>query len=124
MQTPEMNGADQAPQTEPGEMEQAALQPIPLNDVGQLVGLLVHWHDNRMAQLNAAMNVPNDIEVEVTDHMTGEVFVLSQEQLVGFRAGISVVKSLFEKLPIVVEFEDAGNDKDLPEGEASNDQPN
>ena len=118
-----MNGAAQAPQAEPGEMEQAALQPIPLNDIGQLVGLLVGWHKNRMAQLNAAMNVPNDIEVEVTDHMTGEVFTLSQDQLVGFRAGISVVKSLFEKLPIVVEFEDAGNDKDLPEAEASNDQP-
>lgn len=123
MENPEMNGAEQAPQAEPGEMEQAALQPIPLNDIGQLVGLLVGWHKNRMAQLNAAMNVPNDIEVEVTDHMTGEVFTLSQDQLVGFRAGISVVKSLFENLPIVVEFEDAGNDMDLPEAEASNDQP-
>ena len=122
MENPEMNGAEQAPQAEPGEMEQAALQPIPLNNIGQLVGLLVGWHKNRMAQLNAAMNVPNDIEVEVTDHMTGEVFTLSQDQLVGFRAGISVVKSLFENLPIVVEFEDAGNDKDLPEAEASNDQ--
>ncbi|MNR62372.1 hypothetical protein D3C85_1843750 [compost metagenome] len=49
--------------------------------------------------------------------------MLSQDQLIGFRAGISVVKSLFENLPIVVEFEDAGNDKDLPEAEASNDQP-
>lgn len=119
-----MNGAEQATQAEPGEMEQAALQPIPLNDIGQLVGLLVGWHKNRMAQLNAAMNVPNDIEVEVTDHMTGEVFTLSQDQLVGFRAGISVVKSLFENLPIVVEFEDDGNDKDVPVGEANNDQSN
>ena len=124
MENPEMNGAEQAPQAEPGEMEQAALQPIPLNDIGQLVGLLVGWHKNRMAQLNAAMNVPNDIEVEVTDHMTGEVFTLSQDQLVGFRAGISVVKSLFEDLPIVVEFEDDGNDKDVPVGEAINDQSN
>ena len=124
MENPEMNGAEQAPQAEPGEMEQAALQPIPLNDIGQLVGLLVGWHKNRMAQLNAAMNVPNDIEVEVTDHLTGEVFTLSQDQLVGFRAGISVVKSLFEDLPIVVEFEDDGNDKDVPVGEANNDQSN
>lgn len=120
MENPEnMNGADLAPQAEP-----VAPETIPLNDIGQLVGLLVGWHRNRMAQLEAAMNVPNDIEVEVTDHMTGEVFALSVDQLVGFRAGIAVVKSLFENLPIVVEFEDDGNDKDVPVGEASNDQPN
>lgn len=86
--TQEMNGA-----AEPQE-------PIPLETADQVVYHMASWHNNRMGQLLHAMNCPDDIPIEVTDHKTGEVFELNQEQRVGFRAGMAIAQSIFEQFPI------------------------
>ena len=91
--TQELNGA-----AEPQVAEQQ--QPIPLETADQVVYHMASWHNNRMGQLMHAMNCPPEIPVEVTDHKTGETFELNQEQMVGFRAGLSIAKSIFEQFPI------------------------
>lgn len=91
--TQELNGA-----AEPQVAEQQ--QPIPLETADQVVYHMASWHNNRMGQLLHAMNCPPEIPVEVTDHKTGEVFELNQEQMVGFRAGLSIAVSIFQQFPI------------------------
>ena len=91
--TQELNGA-----AEPQVAEQQ--QPIPLETADQVVYHMASWHNNRMDQLLHAMNCPPEIPVEVTDHKTGEVFELNQEQMVGFRAGLSIAVSIFQQFPI------------------------
>ena len=91
--TQEMNGAGQQ---QPAEKQ----QPIPLETADQVVYHMAAWHNNRMGQLLNAMNCPDDIPIEVTDHKTGEVFELNQEQRVGFRAGMAIAQSIFEQFPI------------------------
>ena len=86
--TQELNGA-----AEPQE-------PIPLETADQVVYHMANWHNNRMGQLLHAMNCPPEIPVEVTDHKTGESFELNQEQMVGFRAGLSIAVSIFQQFPI------------------------
>lgn len=91
--TQEMNGAGLPEAAE----EQ---QSIPLETADQVVYLMLNWHNNRMGQLLHAMNCPPEIPVEVTDHKTGESFELNQEQMVGFRAGLSIAVSIFQQFPI------------------------
>ena len=91
--TQEMNGAAEAQDAE----EQ---QLIPLETADQVVYHMASWHNNRMGQLMHAMNCPPEIPVEVTDHKTGETFELNQEQMVGFRAGLSIAVSIFQQFPI------------------------
>ena len=91
--TQELNGA-----AEPQVAEQQ--QPIPLETADQVVYHMASWHNNRMGQLLHAMNCPPEIPVEVTDHKTGETFELNQEQMVGFRAGLSIAVSIFQQFPI------------------------
>lgn len=86
--TQEMNGAAEEQQT------------IPLETADQVVYHMLNWHNNRMGQLLHAMNCPPEIPVEVTDHKTGESFELNQEQMVGFRAGLSIAVSIFQQFPI------------------------
>lgn len=86
--TKEMNGAAESQ------------EPIPLETADQVVYHMANWHNNRMGQLLHAMNCPDDIPIEVTDHKTGEVFELNQEQRVGFRAGMAIAQSIFEQFPI------------------------
>ena len=91
--TQELNGAGQPEAAQ----EQ---QPIMLETADQVVFHMAHWHNNRMGQLLHAMNCPPEIPVEVTDHGTGEVIVLNEEQMIGFRAGLSIAQSIFEQFPI------------------------
>ena len=91
--TQEMNGAGQ-----PEAVQEQ--QPIMLETVDQVVYHMAHWHNNRMGQLLHAMDCPPEIPVEVTDHKTGEIIVLNEEQMIGFRAGLSIAKSIFEQFPI------------------------
>ena len=91
--TQELNGAGQPEAAE----EQ---QLVPLETADQVVYHMAHWHNNRMGQLLHALDCPPEIPVEVTDHKTGETFELNQEQMVGFRAGLSVAQSIFEQFPI------------------------
>lgn len=91
--TQELNGAGQPEAAQ----EQ---QPIILETADQVVFHMAHWHNNRMGQLLHALDCPPEIPVEVTDHKTGETFELNQEQMVGFRAGLSVAQSIFEQFPI------------------------
>lgn len=110
--TQEMNGA-----AEPQVAEQQ--QPIPLETADQVVYHMASWHNNRMGQLLHAMNCPPEIPVEVTDHKTGEVFELNQEQMVGFRAGLSIAVSIFQQFPIQMipaEQPDASEDVSSEEG--------
>ena len=85
-----------------GHASEAMAEPAPimLETTDQVVYHMAHWHNNRMGQLVHAMNVPPEIPVEVTDHKTGEVIVLNEEQMIGFRAGLSIAKSIFEQFPI------------------------
>ena len=85
-----------------GHASEAMAEPAPvmLENADQVVYHMAHWHNNRMGQLVHAMNVPPEIPVEVTDHQTGEVIVLNEEQMIGFRAGLSIAKSIFEQFPI------------------------
>lgn len=110
--TQEMNGAAQPQAAE----EQ---QPIPLETADQVVYHMASWHNNRMGQLLHAMNCPPEIPVEVTDHKTGETFELNQEQMVGFRAGLSIAVSIFQQFPIQMipaEQSDAAEDVSSEEG--------
>lgn len=75
-------------------------EPIPLETADQVVFHMLGWHQNRMGQLLHAMNVPSEIPVEVTDHKTGEIITLNEEQMIGFRAGVSIAVSLFQQFPI------------------------
>ena len=105
--TQELNGAAQ-PQ-----------EPIPLETADQVVYHMASWHNNRMGQLLHAMNCPPEIPVEVTDHKTGETFELNQEQMVGFRAGLSIAVSIFQQFPIQMipaEQSDASEDVSSEEG--------
>ena len=85
-----------------GHAPEAVAEPAPvmLETADQVVYHMAHWHNNRMGQLVHAMNVPPEIPVEVTDHKTGEIIVLNEEQMIGFRAGLSIAKSIFEQFPI------------------------
>ena len=85
-----------------GHAPEAPAEPAPvmLETADQVVYHMAHWHNNRMGQLVHAMNVPPEIPVEVTDHKTGEIIVLNEEQMIGFRAGLSIAKSIFEQFPI------------------------
>ena len=91
--TQKMNGAGQ-----PEAVQEQ--QPIMLETADQVVYHMASWHNNRMGQLMHAMNCPPEIPVEVTDHKTGETFELNQEQMVGFRAGLSIAVSIFQQFPI------------------------
>ena len=85
-----------------GHATEAMAEPAPvmLETADQVVYHMAHWHNNRMGQLVHSMNVPPEIPVEVTDHQTGEIIVLNEEQMIGFRAGLSIAKSIFEQFPI------------------------
>ena len=110
--TQEMNGAGQS---QPAEEQ----KPIPLETADQVVYHMASWHNNRMGQLLHAMNCPPEIPVEVTDHKTGETFELNQEQMVGFRAGLSIAVSIFQQFPIQMipaEQSDAAEDVSSEEG--------
>lgn len=86
-------------------------QTIPLETADQVVYHMLNWHNNRMGQLLHAMNCPPEIPVEVTDHKTGESFELNQEQMVGFRAGLSIAVSIFQQFPIQMIPADEGEEE-------------
>lgn len=93
-------------------------QPIPLETADQVVYHMASWHNNRMGQLLHAMNCPPEIPVEVTDHKTGETFELNQEQMVGFRAGLSIAVSIFQQFPIqMIPAEQSDASEDVSSGE-------
>jgi uncharacterized protein involved in propanediol utilization len=97
-------------------------EPIPLETADQVVFHMLGWHQNRMGQLLHAMNVPPEIPVEVTDHDTGEIITLNAEQMVGFRAGISIAVSLFQQFPIQMT---EAEEEPAPEDQgAADEQPN
>lgn len=106
----ELNGAGQPEAAQ----EQ---QPIILETPDQVVFHMAHWHNNRMGQLLHAMNCPPEIPVEVTDHKTGETFELNQEQMIGFRAGLSVAQSIFEQFPIQMIPAEQAEEPTAPEAE-------
>lgn len=111
--------AEQAPAQEPVQ-EQA---PVPLETADQVVYHMLGWHTNRMSQLTHAINVPPEIPVEVTDHKTGEVIVLNEEQMIGFRAGLSIAISLFQQFPITLMEPVAEETAPAEQQESGNDQP-
>ena len=115
--TQEMNGAAEAQNAE----EQ---QPIPLETADQVVYHMANWHNNRMSQLLHAMNCPDEIPVEVTDHKTGEVFELNQEQRVGFRAGLSIAQSIFQQFPIQMISDEEPTALEVETPEEGHDQSN
>ena len=113
--TQELNGAGQPEAAQ----EQ---QPIILETTDQVVYHMAHWHNNRMGQLLHAMNCPPEIPVEVTDHKTGEIIVLNEEQMIGFRAGLSIAKSIFEQFPIQMISDDQPEAPADPEAESEEQQ--
>lgn len=99
--------------------------PIPLETADQVVYHMLGWHQNRMGQLLHAMNVPPEIPVEVTDHKTGEIIVLNEEQMVGFRAGVSIAVNLFQNFPIQLVPAEPVEEEPAAEGqEGADEQPN
>lgn len=81
-------------------------QTIEITSIDNFAQLLASWHANRLNQLEQAMNVPDDVAIEFTDE-NGEVVTLTAEQRAGFKAGMTIAKSLFEELPFVFSQEDA-----------------
>ena len=79
---------------------------IEITSIDSFAQLLASWHANRLNQLEQAMNVPDDVAIEFTDE-NGEVVTLTAEQRAGFKAGMTIAKSLFEELPFVFSQEDA-----------------
>ena len=102
-----------------GHASEAIDEPAPdmLETVDQVVYHMAYWHHNRMGQLVHAMNVPTEIPVEVTDHQTGEVIILNEEQMIGFRAGLSIAKSIFEQFPIQMIPAEQAEESAVPEVE-------
>ena len=81
-------------------------QTIEITSIDNFAQLLASWHATRLNQLEQAMNVPDDVAIEFTDE-NGEVVTLTAEQRAGFKAGLTIAKSLFVDLPFVFSQEDA-----------------
>lgn len=97
---------------------QNAPEPVvTIESVDQFAAYFIHWHSNRRAQLQQVLNAPDDMEILFKDGENGEETPLTAEDRRGFRAGITVAIDILGKLPFVVtpEFEDPGNDLDLPQ---------
>lgn len=86
---------------------------VPINDVNQFAGLVSHWHQNRVAQLRAVLETPDDVEIQVTSDQ-GEPITLDAHQRAGLQAGIYIALDLLGTLPFVAEMEptseETGND--------------
>lgn len=87
-----------------------------MQSVDEFAACITFWHTNRISQLKQALETPDTVAIIVQDDKSGEDVELTPDQRVGFKAGLLVALSLFEDLPFAVlpEFEDEGNDKDLP----------
>lgn len=77
---------------------------VPVNDIDQFAGLVSHWHQNRVAQLRAVLETPEDVEIVVQNEQ-GEEITLNASQRAGLQAGIYIALDLLGTLPFVVEME-------------------
>lgn len=78
-----------------------AEETLEVTHLDQFMHLLVHWHENRMAQLAQIHEIPSDVEILVPD-ASGNDINLTEDQRIGFRAGISVARSLLQDLPFTM----------------------
>ena len=89
---------------------------VPINDINQFAGLVSHWHQNRVAQLRAVLETPDDVEIQVTSDQ-GEPITLDAHQRAGLQAGIYIALDLLGTLPFVAEMEAPAED---PSNDLSN----
>ena len=91
-------------------------ETVPVEDINHFVLLVSRWHQNRVAQLRAVLETPDDVEIQVTSD-EGEPITLDTHQRAGLQAGIYIALDLLGTLPFVAEME-------YPAEEPSNDTAN
>lgn len=91
-------------ETEPTEREENA--PVVVQDLDQFVHYLTCWHQARVRELEALLNIPEGTEVELE---AVPPIILEGEVRRAFLAGIMVALMKLGDLPFQAEIEDASS---------------
>lgn len=80
--------------------------PIEVEDLHTFVALLTQWHEDKVALLEHMLDVPEGTEME----HDGASLTLSGENLIAFKAGVSLTLSELGILPFATETAAAPNE--------------
>jgi hypothetical protein len=85
------------------ETKLAQSETIGIADLDQFVAMLSQWHQNRVAQMQKFMDIPEDVQVSTDDE--SQPVILTGDVRVGFMIGITTGLAILGKLPFVVEMD-------------------
>jgi hypothetical protein len=77
---------------------------VSISDLDQFVALLAGWHKNRVDQMKALMDIPEDTEVTTDDQ--SQPVILTGDVRTGFLIGITTGLAILGKLPFVAEIDE------------------
>lgn len=89
-------------------MTQEANEVVPVQTVDDFARLMMDWHNDCKTQLNHVETVPGDVIIKAV--IEGVERALTPVEREVFQAGVSVVKSIFEKLPFETILAQVGSD--------------
>ena len=92
-------------------MTQTDLGTLEVVNLNQFVTLLSKWHENRVAQLEHLLEIPEGTEASLNDEVSVE---LKGDVRTGFLIGITLGLAQLGTLPFAVEMEDT---PELPDGQ-------
>lgn len=93
-------------------MTQSDLGTLEVVSLNQFVTLLSKWHENRVAQLEHLLEIPEGTEASLNDEVTVK---LSGDTRTGFLIGVTLGLAQLGTLPFAVELEDATEASDVQE---------
>ncbi|MCS5736940.1 hypothetical protein [Herbiconiux daphne] len=89
-------------------MTQEANPVVPVATVDDFARLIADWHADGITQLEYVENVPGDVIVKAVIDGVERALTGTERQV--FLAGVSVVRSIFEKLPFETILAQVGSD--------------
>ena len=85
------------------ETKLAQSETVGITDLDQFVAMLSMWHQNRVAQMQKFMEIPEDVQVTTADD--DQLVTLTGDVRVGFLIGITTGLAILGKLPFVAEMD-------------------
>lgn len=96
------------------ETKLAQSELVGITDLDQFVAMLSQWHQNRVAQMQKFMDIPED--TEVTTNSQSQPVILTGDVRMGFLIGITTGLAILGKLPFVAEIdEEVATESGLPD---------
>lgn len=82
-------------------------ETVPITDMGQAVGMIIDWHNNKTAIVQHMLTIPEGTSADIEGQ---EPLVLTGDVLRAYRLGVQTALAELGKLPFRAEYVEESND--------------